>query len=250
MNPVNEAAADYSGSNAPKKKKILSEEVVKLAVLDMVDELKETLLAKPGLLNLQDIDTNTLFIHSAIEGNVDTFKMLLELNCDINIKGKYGNTALLNCVSIGYSAHEQMLSILLGCQNIDINVCNDFLETAFTVACKFSRFKMASDILNKGADMNHQGINKNTMLMTSCFEGNKIVFDYLMGLKSDIFLKNINGSSAFFIACNFSHLDLAKALLENGYDINTRDNNKRTALIISIMTNKGFKLFLYQYLSQ
>jgi len=174
--------------------------------------------------------------------------MLLDKeNCDINLKGFRGRTVLIICCDIGYPLHKEIFAYLLEME-ADINVANDMLETAFIVACKFQRFDMATQLLDKGSSVNHQGINKNTALINACFDERIAIVDYLLQNKADINLRNINGDTAFSICCYYGHLGLASVFLERGFDINVKNMNGRTCLMIAIMvgSKKTFSYLLEQ----
>ena len=121
--------------------------------------------------------------------------MLLSIEgCDVNIRGKKGNTALMFCIVIGYNVHQELFNILIDHKLLDMNLTNNNQETYFTVATKLKRFNMASELLHKGSNLNHQVNKKNTMLITSCFEGNMEIFKYLLGLDADINLNTVHPS--------------------------------------------------------
>ena len=145
--PTTETPTALSPSGKKKKVKILDEEHVTFAKLDMAEELEEIIKNQPAILNRQCAEGNTLLIWAAIEQNLKTFEMLLEHeDCDVNIRGAGGNTALLRCALVGYPIHLDMATILINEENdrCDISIRNDRDETAYTVAAKFCRYEMAS----------------------------------------------------------------------------------------------------------
>ena len=119
---------------------------------ELVEKLKK--LVKNGV-TAKDIDNvrynneieNDTFLCLVIKKYyIDTFKFLINLGCDVNLKGLYGCTPLM------YAVGSSFVYFLLPYKP-DINLKNAFGLTALMIACKWNYESTVELLLKNNADV-------------------------------------------------------------------------------------------------
>jgi len=81
---------------------------------DQVNALKQ---AKRHDINIKDIHGNTALHREALEGNLEAVKLLLEAGSDLNLEGKYNETALDFAIFRGHKECAFYLDSVGACAN-------------------------------------------------------------------------------------------------------------------------------------
>ena len=79
---------------------------------------------------------------------------------------------------------------------------------------------------------NIQNINGNTAFMIACKHSTKIEMIEELIKNTDVHKKNYNGNNALMLACKNSRFDFIDVLVKKGININERNNKGNTALMI------------------
>ena len=156
---------------------------------EYLEEIKYILDNKPGKLNKLDKDSNTILMRaswsSGISSSLDTVKLLLEYNPDLEIKSESGYTAL--------------------CYTIEDMYDGSTIETVEL-------------LLKHGADINNTDINGRTVLMNiiiNDFLFDKKIIKYLLeNTKINLDIKDNTGLTAYDHAIKKNLLDIAKLIQE------------------------------------
>ena len=82
--------------------------------------------------------------------------------------------------------------------------------------------------LDNNGDINAVNKNGNTLLMEAVAIGYYDLADYLVEKKADISITNANGENALILSAHYPYI--MNLLINNNADINTADNNSKTAL--------------------
>jgi len=227
-----------------RNKNFLDEDIVKYIELDDVDSLDRYINRAKDLekfLALKSEETGqTMLLVAAEQASVECADRLIECGADVNCIGKMGYTPLLWCCSIGYPNHIVVAKRLLEEDETDVRIFSDKFETPLNVAIKFGRFELADAILNRkrGADINHRCGNGNTSLVMATFANKLEIMEYCIKNKADLEVPNMNGETAFMVACKVNNIDAAGMLLMNGANINSCDRVGRNSLMHAIMTQQ------------
>lgn len=91
----------------------------------------------------------------------------------------------------------------------------------------------------QGHDINIKNYNycKNTILHLACSYNYMPVINVLLENGADINIKNDDGNTSLHIACNFDLYDIALKLIEAGADVNLVNNNNNTPLHLACHRN-------------
>jgi ankyrin repeat protein len=102
-------------------------------------------------------------LHYAVMGNhYSTVELLLDMGANINSKTYYQNTPLTFC-----DDRRIPIARLLIQMGADIDGLCEYKDTSFSNACLMLNHKLATLLLEFGADVNHADMNQKTALMRS-----------------------------------------------------------------------------------
>ena len=167
-------------------------------------------------------------IESAKNGDIGRVSELLDSGIDPNIKGDYGETALIWASRKG---RIDIVELLLE-RGADPNIQNRDGETALTIASRryLSYIDIVKSLLERGADPNIQNYDGNTALIIT---SNGDIIESLLDRRADINIQNNYGQTALIVASRKGRIDIVESLLDSGADPNIRNNDGGTALMIA-----------------
>ena len=148
----------------------------------------------------------------------DTAKMLIELGCDVNIKG---NNTSLSCLQIAIMNNDIQIGKLLINNGIDLNYkyfIDDMSYLHFSVAHNKQLFIKL--LLDSNISVNRKDKNGKTCLhfASKCkvYHDNIIIAKTLMNYGANILAKDNDGKTSFDIAKQYHNHTITK-LLKKGY---------------------------------
>lgn len=200
-----------------KEQKVLYE-----AILKNDTKAVEAILEKnPSFANKQIKYHNLPILDAAQAGALNVLKVLVEKGADIKkLEPETGNTALhiaSTCRSLNKENREALYDYLINEKKINVNTKNKDGVTPFLYSFTFSRF---APPIKLGLD-NIEVFGKFKADLDAQDKAGKTALNFLV--------------TSFQIrdpaTPNFKTLDMAKALIEKGADVNIADNNKRTPLV-------------------
>jgi len=153
--------------------------------------------------NIQELSLKKLsqdFFHMTEKNHIEEVKSIINQRIDVNIKNDFGNTALMIAAREGYLN----IANLLIKSGADINLQERWGCTAIILAVQNVQFEMAKLLIEHGADVN---------------------------------IKNKMGQTALMIAARDNRLEITNLLIEHGANVNIKNNNGYTAL--NIATSRG-----------
>jgi ankyrin repeat protein len=104
------------------------------------------------------------------------------------------------------------------------------LDVSFAIASLSSDYERVLKILPLGVDVGLQG----DVLILAAQEGHIDVVKALLANGADINAQNSDGDTALIFAVRGGHIDVVKALLDKGADINAKNSDGDTALILAV----------------
>lgn len=192
----------------------------------------------------------------AVENNdQDSVKSLLNQGLGVNIQDPFGNTALMNAVSlVGFKEEVwlPMIEMLLAA-GADVTLQNKVGKTALIMACQYSvpayydsnKYKIKTSLIVKkllesGADPNIHDRCGYTPLMYSAISGYAGNISMLFEYGARVDATDRNGENALIKSINditilkHSDQEVVAALLKAGADINFKDKNGYTPLMYAV----------------
>ena len=165
--------------------------------------------------------------------------LLLKNGLNINLKDEYGNTAVLTAAKWG---NLEMIKFLLK-NGADINDRNNLNETAIicNLSSLYSSFEIIKYLYEEGSEIDTENKHGNTAL--SVFDpGNNSydILDFLIRNSKNIKVRDKYGNTPLIQAVSFDActIDLVSYLIKKGIDINAFNNYEATALYIASGTGK------------
>ena len=163
-------------------------------------------------------------------GRLDNIKMLIQNGADIQASSSNGSTVLhfASCDS-----NQEVVEFLLKSNKISVNATDNLNRTPLMHACfdggRLDNIKM---LIQNGADIQASNSNGLTVIHFASRNSNQEVVEFL--LKSDKIsvnaADNLNRTPLMYACCDGGRLDNIKILIQNGADIQARDNNGSTVL--------------------
>ena len=192
---------------------------------------------------LADKQGSTALMRAAMNGYDSIVEQLIHENVKLNPTDNSGNTALMLAVEKGHDEIvEQLIEHGANLKGY-IDLANDEGKTALMIAAASGKTKMVATLLPKNPKVNVVDEHKNTALMLAVENGHDEIVEQLIGhganLKGYVDHKNGDGKTAFYIAAASQHENRVKmftALKDAGADINTVDNNEKTALQTAVQS--------------
>jgi ankyrin repeat protein len=111
-------------------------------------------------------------------------------------------------------------------------------DTALIMASITGKSQMVPQLIRQGADPNIQNKNGCTALFLAAAKGNLEIVNQLLELgKAEVDLAERTNDSPLLIACQEGYLEVARALIDHGADVNYQNNKGVTPLIRAVYGN-------------
>jgi hypothetical protein len=124
-------------------------------------------------------------------GHMSRARYLLKKGSDINRKGIYGETALIQAV---WGKHIDVIELLLD-RGADVNAQDGEGNTALIWAAGYGDRDAVSLLVDRGANMNLQNNEGDTAIMCAMRAGHRDVVKLLLASGSDINIENVDGET-------------------------------------------------------
>jgi ankyrin repeat protein len=107
--------------------------------------------------------------------------------------------------------------------------------TALTTASQAGNLEMVKWLIEHGANVNAQKLNKVCAVYDACEAGKFQVVQYLLSLPQTTARGTCNGANCLYVACQFEEMEVAQLLLDSGrFKADTRrDDGKQFSVRVS-----------------
>ena len=185
------------------------------------------IMINDNTVNAKDSEDNTILHYFVQAKNVRAIEVATALNLDVNARNAEGKTALelayenlddddsVNCAA----------ALILGGGESD-NKDYAYFETAVSDRNLNERFEDGQTPLHIAAICNHVAIEK-----------------YLLVNEADHTVQDSSGSSALHEAVRYGNIDVIKALLDSGANVNAKDNLGKTPVMIISPREKAQEIY-------
>jgi ankyrin repeat protein len=201
-------------------------------------ELLQLLLDSKKLdVNILNKENYTALHEACLQNNIESVKILLNANADININNSFNLCIIQNNI--------ELIKLFLLHKDIIINKRDEYDRTPLMLACiHISTVEIINLFLDKGADINLLDCKKNNAYEYAKNNKNIIKSTFINVLNS--YNNNKFKYTSLMEAIDDANLDKVKELLKNNADVNEVDNNNCSCIMYAIKRTKYdiFKEFL------
>lgn len=195
-------------------------------------KLKDLLAHFKEFIDSHDTDGNTLLIIGVINVQVNMVKMLLDEGADVNAPDSKGMTALHYAVQTENEAIVQMLVS----KGSYLNGRNDNFETPLSVAVAQRNVNIVNILLQKHANVNISDAFGNTPLHSAATLGFEEIAKALLDNGKDIDLnaKNVEGYTPLMLAIKNGFEDIALDICAKGADVTIQGGDSVPPIVAAV----------------
>ena len=156
-------------------------------------------------------------LHIACQsGNIDIVRHFIDKKCQINVKGKHGNTLLHYACQIG--GNFEIFSLLAThpqCETLEAE--NDDMERPLHIACQSANVAIVQHLIDKNCEINIKGKSQNTPLHYACQQSNFEIFSLLATHShcETLEAENDDMERPLHIACQSGNVKIIRHLVIN-----------------------------------
>ena len=185
-------------------------------------DVAQSLIGKGAKLDLQNKDGWTALMFAIYKGHSDVARSLIDEGARLDLQKQDGWTALMFAI---YKGHSDVAQSLIN-KGIEVKLTQEFLAKSFTVALQkdIVDAKQLNFLLELGVEINSLGTKENSefldrqdsegysLLMCAAQEGYTKLANLLLKSGASIGLTNKKGESAYKIAKENQHEEIAKEI--------------------------------------
>jgi ankyrin repeat protein len=211
------------------QKRVLQTLLVSLVLLPLFgcSKSKDDVIKELTALNFQFNGDD--FVRSAAEGDQKALGLFLAAGFDVNKPNTAGYTGLMVASERG---RPDFVKLLLD-HKADPNVAGRDGSTALMLAAENNQPEILKMLISRGADPNRQDNNGWTAVLKAAYQGNAKCIEVLASHTK------LELDRALLVATLMEKKEAAKALLDNGAEVDFRASDGRTPLILA--AGKGNK---------
>ena len=201
-----------------------------LESLDL-DKLKMNLSKSISLSNQYSMFS---LLQAAVKFNkIEIVKLLIEFEANPNqITFNDNSYPLIESIC---ENNKEITDILLNCKNINVNVCNDLIESPLFYACLNNDYKLIKLLIEKGANVNHVNSSGESVLNIT-WDLNVVKLLLINGANPNLENK-YDYSTPLIEAVRESNFNKVKLMVEYGAEIDRETTNSETAISVAYNLN-------------
>lgn len=240
-------------------------------------DIAKALIDNGALVNLRAGDGFNALMEAVRTGNIEIAKLLIEHNSDINIKNKDGKNMIMIACEKG---NEEMFNLLIE-NNADINEKSSWGASALIYASEKGNINIMKYLIDNGIDVNGKADdNGDTPLLWAVtgenpYESSKLLIEnganvnatnyggvapatilaastpkvvkLLKDNGADLDTKFLDYYPPIAIAAGAGNLEIVKALVENGADVNYYPNDINYTAIFHAIDQHNYEVSEYLF---
>ena len=240
-------------------------------------DIAKSLIDNGALVNLRASDGFNALMEAVRTDNIDMAKLLIDNNSDINIKNKDGKNMIMIACENG---NEEMFNLLVE-NNADINAKSSWGASALIYASEKGNINIMKYLIDNGIDVNGKADdNGDTPLLWAVtgenpYEASKLLIEnganvnatndggvapatilaastpevvkLLKDNGADLDTKFLDYYPPIAIAAGEGNLEIVKALLENGADVNYYPNDMNYTAIYHAIDQGSYEVAEYLF---
>ncbi|EAZ91674.1 ankyrin repeat domain-containing protein [Crocosphaera chwakensis] len=207
--------------------------------IERLDIIKILLDARVNLYDSTYFEDNPLTFAVA-QNNLEIIELLLEAGADPDRGGE--SPPLCEAIRMGYI---DIAKTLIN-WNASVEACTPSAITPLMIGAVTGNMEIVEILVEEGADVNATDENGNVALNKAAYFGHQEVFDYLFPLTSDPEAKEYaqkeldrairrkkNLAARVIFAVSKGNIQKLQKAIDDGADVNAKDNNGKTALSLA-----------------
>lgn len=191
------------------------------AIQDDNSQLAFSLIREGYNVNEKDKDGFTPLMYAIAMNNEEIIDTLIKTNANVNERDKSGLTVLMHSSAAG---NPKVLGKLLAA-GAELEAENEGW-TALTTACKAGKTISATDLIERGANINIKTKDGWSPFLFACANCNDSLIDIFIEKGADIIEKSHNNWTPLMASLSGGNLKSANYFLDNGVDINAVNDEK------------------------
>mmetsp|Transcript_27117 Transcript_27117/g.38869 ORF Transcript_27117/g.38869 Transcript_27117/m.38869 type:complete len:938 (-) Transcript_27117:892-3705(-) len=211
------------------------------AAMDSV-EIVKILLEKGADINKQHANGGTALLEASAVGAKGTVALLLESGAVYKTGDDDNITPIMTASSQGHTEIVQMLIEKLKADGMTDKELIDYLNvpshsggTPVMFAAHFGSYNVTKYFIELGVEINMHAQATPAYLEKYA----KQIADGQIDTKDPNYEPHVDGVTALTVATQKGHLEVVKLLLEHGADVQAKDDEDRTALLMAVTGNHG-----------
>lgn len=177
----------------------------------------------------------TPMLRACLRGSLDIIRYLMEVGAKVDVNDQYGTSTL--AIASEFSSLD-VVEYILAHSRQDIDHCDITRKTALFYAVEKGKADVSSLLLQHGANPNVRSSHGDTPLSRAVWENAQDLVDLLLAYGADPGF-GTSSSLPLHLAAERGNVEIARALLEQGADVNALDVWKRTPLVAAVLSAAG-----------
>lgn len=158
-------------------------------------------------------------------------ELIVQNGADVNARNRQGKTALM------YNLQSPEICSLLIRIGADLDIKDNRGKSLISELIKGSSVEAITLFLENGLDINKRSKNGRTSLFYAIYPRNEKKLDFLIQKGGKANISDINGQTPLMKAVN-TNIEIVKTLIDNGADINAKDNHGTSVLMYAATLGK------------
>ena len=199
-------------------------------------EVVQAIINKGADVNASNKQNKTALMMACLERNIGAINVLLNAGADPRTANIDGDTCLH--IAVRTQCNKETLQAIVD-HGADVNAISINNQTALMISCLMQNVDAITVLLDSRADPNIADADGNTCLHCAVKQGcNKYVCQALLNHGADVNVRNKNDQTALMMACLKANVDVINILLNAGANPKATDTDGETCLHKAV-TKKG-----------
>ncbi|XP_069670623.1 uncharacterized protein [Periplaneta americana] len=167
-------------------------------------------------LEIQYFNGLTPLSSAALEGRLETVRLLVKKGAEVNTNDAFVLTPLYHAIS---GSHVNVVQFLIE-SGADVNAYDGEDLSPILLAARQNNLDIVRLLIDKGVDVNVYNTSGESPIFAAAYRGNVDVVKLLMDKGADVNVCNKSGESLIFDAARGGNVDVVRLLMDKGADVN------------------------------
>ncbi|KAN0129321.1 hypothetical protein V8E53_012805 [Lactarius tabidus] len=167
---------------------------------------------------------------AASDSHLEVCRILLEHGAVVNSRSADGSTPFLKAMEWIPNHADDVMSLLMD-HNADVNVHNNWGDSALQSAARYGLFELSRNLLEHNAEVEACDHHGSTPLLLASYYGHTDVVRLLLDYNAAVCARDRDGDTPLHSAAGCGHLEITRMLLERRPEVNCQNKNGSTPLL-------------------